>query len=142
MNDLDNRIAGSFEQQGFMTTMGAQLYAIKEGEVQVMVPFAQTLSQQRGYLHGGAISTILDTACGYAALTRAPADNDVVTVEFKINFIRPAIGERFLAIGKVVTAGKRLSVCTGEVFAIDGEASKVVAIMQATIANVPHEKAS
>jgi uncharacterized protein (TIGR00369 family) len=142
MNDLDNRIAGSFEQQGFMTTMGAQLYAIKEGEVQVMVPFSQTLSQQRGYLHGGAISTILDTACGYAALTRAPADNDVVTVEFKINFIRPAIGERFLAIGKVVTAGKRLSVCTGEVFAIDGEASKVVAIMQATIANVPHEKAS
>ncbi len=94
------------------------------------------LSQQRGYVHAGAITSIVDSACGYAALTRAPPGCDVITAEFKINFMRPAIGERFLAIGKVQTSGKLLAVCTGEVRALSGTAWKVVAIMQATIVNI------
>ena len=80
--------------------------------------------------------SIVDSACGYAALTKAPPGHEVVTAEFKLNLLRPAIGERFVAIGKVVNAGKMLTVCTGEVLAYKDGATKVVALMQATIVNV------
>ncbi len=138
MNDLQNRVATSFNAQGLMTTLGAQLVHVTDGEVHIEMPFSTTLSQQHGYIHAGAITSIVDSACGYAGLTKAPADHDVVTAEFKINFMRPAIGERFLAIGKVQNAGKMLSVCTGEVRAFTGSSStyKVIAVMQATIVNV------
>ena len=101
------------------------------------LPFSAALSQQHGYLHAGATTSIVDSACGYAALTKAPAGFDIVTAEFKLNLLRPAIGERFQAIGRVVNAGKLLTVCTGEVraYAADGTA-KVVALMQATLVNV------
>lgn len=104
--------------------------------MQIALPFSTQLSQQHGYVHAGAITSIVDSACGYAALTKAPAECDVVTAEFKVNFVRPAIGERFLAIGKVQTSGKLLTVCTGEVRAFSGSAWKVIALMQATIVNV------
>jgi uncharacterized protein (TIGR00369 family) len=138
MSDMQERIADSFNAQGMMATIGARLAFVSDGEVHIALPFSMQLSQQRGYVHAGAITSILDTACGYAALTKAPADCDVVTAEFKINLLRPAIGERFLAIGRVQNAGKLLAVCTGEVRAFAGsDASyKVVALMQATIANV------
>jgi uncharacterized protein (TIGR00369 family) len=136
MNDIAGRIAASFASQGLMATLGAQLVSVVDGEVQIALPFSEKLSQQRGYVHAGAITSIVDSACGYAALTRAPAGCEVVTAEFKINFLRPAIGERFLAIGKVQSSGKLLTVCTGEVRALSGSASKVVALMLATIANV------
>ena len=84
----------------------------------------------------GAITSIVDSACGYAALTLAPADCEVVSAEFKINLLRPGIGERFLAIGRVQNAGKLLTVCTGEVQAFAGSAHKVIALMQATMVNV------
>jgi uncharacterized protein (TIGR00369 family) len=121
-----------------MATIGAQLVLVSEGEVHIALPFSVHLSQQHGYVHAGAITSIVDSACGYAALTKAPADCEVVTAEFKINLMRPAIGEHFLAIGKVQNAGKLLTVCSGEVRAFAGSASayKVVALMQATIANV------
>lgn len=121
-----------------MKTLGAQLALVSEGEVHIALPFSASLSQQHGYVHAGAITSIVDSACGYAALTRAPADCEVVTAEFKINLLRPAIGDHFLAIGKVQNAGKLLTVCTGEVRAFAGSTSeyKVVALMQATIANV------
>ncbi|MDB5768941.1 MAG: thioesterase superfamily protein [Collimonas fungivorans] len=137
MNEMQERIAASFRSQGLMATLGAQLVSVVDGEVQIELPFSTQLSQQRGYVHAGAITSIVDSACGYAALTRAPSGCDVVTAEFKINFVRPAIGERFLAIGKVQTSGKLLTVCTGEVRALSETAWKVVAIMQATIVNVP-----
>ena len=138
MSDMQERIADSFNAQGMMATIGARLAFVSDGEVHIALPFSMQLSQQRGYVHAGAITSILDTACGYAALTKAPADCDVVTAEFKINLLRPAIGERFLAIGRVQNAGKLLAVCTGEVRAFAGsDASyKVVALMQATMANV------
>ena len=136
MDDLQERIAVSFKAQGLMATLGAQLVSVADGEVQIALSFSALLSQQHGYLHAGAITRIVDSACGYAALTKAPPECEVVTAEFKINLLRPAIGERFLAIGKVQNPGKLLTVCTGEVRAFSGNTSKVVAIMQATIVNV------
>jgi uncharacterized protein (TIGR00369 family) len=138
MSDLETKIGQSFAAQGLMKTIGAQIAHVSEGEVHIALPFSTLLSQQHGYVHAGAIASILDSACGYAALTKAPVDHDVVTAEFKINLLRPALGERFLAIGKVQNAGKRLTVCTGEVrgFTGPGDTGKVIALMQATIANV------
>lgn len=136
MNRFEERIAASFNAQGLMTTLGAQLKLVEDGEVHIELPFSSRLSQQHGYVHAGAITSVVDSACGYAALTRAAPECEVVTAEFKINFVRPAIGDRFLAIGKVQTSGKTLSVCTGEVLAFTGTASKVIAIMQATIVSV------
>ena len=138
MNDLKKRIYDSFAAQGLMSTIGARLALVDDGEVHIELPFSGSLSQQHGYLHAGATTSIVDSACGYAALTKAPAGFEVVTAEFKLNLLRPALGKRFLALGRVVSAGKLLTVCTGEVraFAEVGQTYKVVALMQATIVNV------
>lgn len=138
MDDLQQRIAGSFAAQGLMATLGARLALVGEGEVHIALPFSAALSQQHGYMHAGAVTSIVDSACGYAALTVAPPGSEVVTAEFKTNFMRPAIGERFMAVGKVHSSGRLLTVCSGEVRAFTGPGSdyKVVALMQATIVNV------
>jgi uncharacterized protein (TIGR00369 family) len=138
--DLQDRIQRSFDAQGLMATLGARLQHVQAGEVHIALPFSRHLSQQMGFLHAGAVTSIVDSACGYAALTQAPAGMEVVTAEFKINLMRPGIGQRFLAIGQVQNAGRLLTVCTGEVRAYAGEAEeafKVIALMQATIVNVP-----
>jgi uncharacterized protein (TIGR00369 family) len=138
MTALHDRIAASFGAQSLMTTLGAVLVSVQDGEVQIALPFSRALSQQQGFVHAGAITSIVDSACGYAALTQAPPGFEVVTAEFKVNLMRPAIGERFLAIGRVQNAGRLLTVCTGEVRAYrePGEAYKVVALMQGTFVNV------
>ena len=136
MNDIQERIAASFKLQGLMTTLGAELASVADGEVQIALPFSAQLSQQHGYVHAGAITSVVDSACGYAALTKVSHEYEVVTAEFKINFLRPAIGDRFLAIGRVQSSGKLLTVCTGEVLAYSATARKVIAIMQATIVHV------
>jgi len=137
MDDIETRIARSFNAQRMMNTLGARLARVADGEVHIELPFSAALTQQHGYLHAGATTTIVDNACGYAALTKAPAGSEVVSVEFKINFNRPALGERFVAVGKVQSAGRTLMVCSGEVFAYTGGDSKLVALMQATIMVVP-----
>jgi uncharacterized protein (TIGR00369 family) len=144
MNEITRRIQTSFSAQALMTTLGATLAFISEGEVQIRLPFSDALSQQHGFTHAGAITSIVDSACGYAALTTAPEGFEVVTAEFKINFLRPAIGDFFVATGKVVNAGRQLTVCTGQVhaFVSDDHASKLVALMQATIAAVNPQRAS
>jgi len=136
MNNLRSRIESSFHAQALLATLGAQLVHVEEGEVHILLPFDQRLTQQHGYAHAGAITSVVDSACGYAALTRAPEGYEVVTVEFKVNFVRPALGNEFLAVGKVQTSGRTLAVCTGEVRAITVDGSTVVALMQATIMNV------
>lgn len=138
MSDIQQRVSASFDAQGLMKTIGAKLASVTDGEVQIEMPFSTALSQQHGYVHAGAITSLVDSACGYAGLTKAPPGFEVVTAEFKINFVRPALGRRFLAIGRVQTSGKLLAVCTGEVraFTGDGPDYKVVALMQATIVNV------
>lgn len=136
MFDLQERITASFEAQGLMTTLGAQLVLVAPDEVQIALLPRPELSQQHGYIHAGALTSVLDSACGYAALTVAPTGLDVLTVEFKINFLRPAIADRFLAIGKVTKAGKTLTVCQGEVIGELGPRREAIAVMQATIINV------
>ncbi|OLC39568.1 MAG: hypothetical protein AUH81_01255, partial [Candidatus Rokubacteria bacterium 13_1_40CM_4_69_5] len=91
------------------------------------------LGQQHGFIHGGIVASIVDTACGYAALTLAPADAEVLTVEFKINFIAPAEGERLFARGRVAKPGRTLSICAGDVVAVKDGTEKLVATMLATI---------
>ncbi|NYT81468.1 PaaI family thioesterase [Alcaligenaceae bacterium] len=136
MIDLDKLVSESFSKQGLMATLGAHLTQVSDGEVHIALPFSTALSQQHGYVHAGAITSVVDSACGYAALTKAPAGFEVVTAEFKINFLRPAVGERFLAIGKVQNAGRLLTICSGEVQAFMGGSGKVIALMQATIVSV------
>lgn len=136
MNNIQERITNSFRSQTLMATLGAQLISVVDGEVHIELPFSAKLCQQHGYVHAGAITSIVDSACGYAALTKAPPDCEVLTAEFKINFVRPAIGERFVAVGKVLTSGKLLTVCSGEVQAFSGSDNKVIAIMQSTIVNL------
>ncbi|CAN5440038.1 PaaI family thioesterase [soil metagenome] len=139
MNKLHERILASFNGQTLMTTLGASLVFVGDGEVHIALPFSTHLSQQRGYVHAGAITSVVDSACGYAAMTKVPEDADVVTAEFKINFMRPALGERFLAVGRVQSAGRLLSVCTGEARAFTGPGAdyKLVALMQATVVTIP-----
>jgi uncharacterized protein (TIGR00369 family) len=134
--DLHERVSTSFSAQGLMTTLGAQLVHVAPGEVRIALLPRPELSQQHGYIHAGAITSVLDSACGYAALTVAPAGCDVLTVEFKINFVRPAVADRFVAVGKVTKAGKTLTVCQGEVIGEQGSRQETIAVMQATIINV------
>lgn len=136
VSELQDRIAASFSAQGLMTTLGAELVLIAPGEVRIALLPRPELSQQHGYIHAGALTSVLDSACGYAALTVAPVGLDVLTVEFKINFVRPAVADRFVAIGKVAKAGKTLTVCQGEVVGERGSRRETVAVMQATIINI------
>lgn len=136
---LYDRVAHSFAAQGLMHTLGATLEKVQEGEVHIGLRNAPGVSQQQGFVHAGAITSIVDSACGYAALTRLPPGKEVVSAEFKVNLLRPAIGERFVAVGRVENAGRTLIVCTGEVRAYahaDSTDYKVVALMQGTMVGV------
>jgi uncharacterized protein (TIGR00369 family) len=130
MTDIHARIAASYARQALLATLGATLERVEPGLVEIALPFSPAIAQQHGFVHAGAISTILDTACGYAALTRMPEDAAVLTTEFKINLLSPARGARFLARGRVVKAGRTLTVTQGECLADDGT---TVAIMTATM---------
>ncbi|MCA0175855.1 MAG: PaaI family thioesterase [Proteobacteria bacterium] len=137
MPPLADRIRASFEAQALMHTLGASLERVEPGEVHIALPHSARIAQQQGFVHAGALTSIADSACGYAALTRMPPGSEVVSAEFKINLLRPAIGQRFLAIGKVVSSGRTLTVCTGEVHAHAADGThKLVALMQATMVRV------
>ncbi|MEM9727436.1 MAG: PaaI family thioesterase [Myxococcota bacterium] len=128
--DYEARVRQSFDKQAFMHTVGAELARIEPGEVHIALPFSESLTQQHGFLHAGAISTVVDTACGYAALTLMPEDAAVLTVEFKVNLLSPGRGERFMAHGVVLKAGRTLMVSNGELR--DAE-DNTVASMTATM---------
>ncbi len=131
--DADQRVRESFSRQSIMTTIGASVHSVRRGEVEIVLPFADHILQQHGFIHAGAVATIADSACGYAALSVMPADAAVLTTEFKINLLSPAKGERLRAVGRVVRAGKKLVITMGEVFADEGGASKQVALITATM---------
>ena len=133
------RIRNSFYKQKAMQTIGATLGEIKPGEVHVELPYSDHIVQQDGFLHAGIVTTIVDSACGYAAFTLMPANSRVLSIEFKVNLISPAVGERFVAIGKVIKPGRTITVCSGEVFAFEGEERKLVALMQATMMRLERE---
>ena len=119
-----------FAKQNLLVLMGAKLDRVADGEVDISLDFRDDLAQQSGALHAGTVATIADTACGLAALSLMPAGSGVVSVEFKLNLLAPAIGAHFVAKGRVVRAGKTLSVCSADVIA-DGE--RVVATMLGTM---------
>jgi uncharacterized protein (TIGR00369 family) len=128
------RIRESFGRQALMATMGATLGRIDAGEVEVWLPFDRRLTQQHGFLHAATIAAIADNACGYAALSMMQPDASVLSVEFKVNLLAPAAGERFVALGQVVRAGKTITVTRADVHAHAGDAKpKLVATMLATM---------
>lgn len=116
-----------------MTTIGARLTRVTPGEVEIELPFREDLGQQHGFMHGGIVTAIVDTACGYAALSLMEPEAAVLTVEFKLNFVSPARGERLVARGRVTKPGRVLTVCLGEVVALNGGEEKPVATMLATM---------
>jgi len=130
----DRRIRDSIGRQTLLGTLGVTIAEIAAGRVVLDLEYRPDLCQQHGYLHAGAITTLADSACGYAAASLLPADRDVLTVEFKVNLLAPAAGERFRATAEVVRAGRTLTVCSAEVVAwADGGTAAPVALMQATI---------
>jgi uncharacterized protein (TIGR00369 family) len=130
---FERRVRESFACQAFMTTLGAELSQVQRGAVEIHFPFSSSLTQQNGFVHAGAVTSILDSACGYAALSVVPEDHDVLSVEFKVNLLAPAVGEHFYARAKVKRAGKTLTVCVADAFAKQKGEEKLVATMLATI---------
>jgi len=126
-------VARSFAQQSMMSLIGAQLSLVEPGVVEINLPYRQDLTQQNGYLHAGVVTTIADTACGYAGYTLMPVGASVLSVEFKVNLLRPAEGETFVARAEVIKAGKTLTVVRADVFAITDDARKLIATMQGTM---------
>jgi uncharacterized protein (TIGR00369 family) len=133
---IENKVRESFGRQAFMATIGAQLAAVGSGTVEIRIPFNARLTQQNDFLHAGVITSILDSACGYAALSVAPEKAEVLSVEFKVNLLAPAVGDSFVARAQVKRAGKTLTVCTADAFALNQGNEKLVATMQATIINL------
>ncbi|PYS76596.1 MAG: phenylacetic acid degradation protein [Acidobacteria bacterium] len=134
--EYEARVRASFARQRVMATIGAALARVVPGEVEIELLFREDLTQQHGYLHAGVVAAVVDSACGYAALTLAPAGAEVVSVEFKLNLLAPAVGERFVARARVKRAGRSITVCAGDLFAAAGGAEKAVATMLATMMTV------
>ena len=132
-SDLIARVQESFAKQGAMQTLGAQLTRVELGAVDICLDWAQGLTQQHGFLHAGMVSTALDSACGYAGFTLMAEDAAVLTIEFKINLLAPARGERFRMEGRVLKPGRTITVCEGRAFALEGKQEKLVATMGCTL---------
>lgn len=109
--DYERLVRDSFARQGMMATLGARLASVEPGRILIEVPFVEGLSQQKGFFHGAVLGAIGDSAGGYAALTLLPAGSEVVTIEYKINFLRPALGEALRATGRVLRPGRTVTVC-------------------------------
>jgi uncharacterized protein (TIGR00369 family) len=130
---MRDRVREIFDRQPFMATLGASLVRIEPGEVEIHLPCSPVLLQHTGVVHAGAVTAVIDSACGGAAATLMAPDHDVVSVEFKINLLAAATGDYLRAIGKVVRAGRTLTVCSGEVWSVTGDGERIVALMQATM---------
>ncbi|WP_215286591.1 PaaI family thioesterase [Polynucleobacter sp. MWH-Spelu-300-X4] len=131
--DLIQRIQDSFAKQNAMHLIKATLPVIEENLIEIHIPHWEGIEQQHGYVHAGVVGMIVDSAAGYAAMTVAPADASILSVEYKINMLRPADGEKLIARGEVVKSGRTLCITKGEVFAIKNGQSTLCALMQQTI---------
>jgi uncharacterized protein (TIGR00369 family) len=116
-----------------MQSIKARLVDVAPGLVNIELDYQPALTQQNGYLHAGIITTLVDSACGFAAFSLMPPGSQVLSVEFKVNFMSPARGQKFLARGRVIKPGRTLMVCTGEVLAYQDGVETPVALMQATM---------
>ena len=131
--EYEARTRGSFARQTFMARVGMTCDHVAPGEVDLSMPFDPELAQQHGFLHGGVVTSGMDSATGFAALSLMAADEGVLTVEFKTNFLSPARGERFLYTGRVLKPGSTLTVTEGRAWALTGADRKLIATMTATL---------
>ncbi|MFV0388187.1 MAG: PaaI family thioesterase [Pyrinomonadaceae bacterium] len=131
--NFEVRVCEVFKKQAVMQTIGCKLVNIKPGSVELLLPFRPNLTQQNGFLHAGIISTAMDSACGFAALTLTSENQDVLAVEFKVNFLAPAYGKEFRIIGNVIKAGKTITVSQAETYAASEKGDKLVSQMTGTI---------
>jgi uncharacterized protein (TIGR00369 family) len=137
--EFEARVRASFSRQAFMSTLGARLSSVAPGRVAIELPFRADLTQQHGFLHAGVAAAVVDSACGYSALSLMPAGAAVLSVEFKVNLLAPAAGGRFVALGSVRKAGRTISVCEGELRAFADERDTegtLVVLMQGTMMTV------
>src|SRR5262245_14643924 len=131
-------VRDSFARQGLMQTIGAAITEIAEGRCVIEAPYSAAIGQQNGFFHGGALGALGDTAGGYAALSALPPGSEVLTLEYKINFIRPAVGARLVAEGAVLRSGRSVSVTRVDVYAVsEGGDRKLCAAIQQSIMRVP-----
>ncbi|MCC0665346.1 PaaI family thioesterase [Clostridioides sp. ZZV14-6009] len=128
---LYNKINDSFKKQNFLSLIGAELEHVENGKVIITCKRKDSLTQQQGLLHGGVVTSLADVSCGYAALTTMPEDSEVLTVEFKINLIRPATSDKIIATGRVIKAGRTLVITESTV--TDESGDKIIAKMMATM---------
>ncbi len=139
-DSYETKVRESFDRQEVMKTVNASIVSIEPGIVELEFLHDQKMTQQHGFIHAGIISTVLDSACGYAAFSLMPKDTAVLTIEFKVNLLSPAQGERFLAIGKVKKPGRTITVSEGEVFAVNKGEFKLVASLTATLMAIPNRE--
>jgi uncharacterized protein (TIGR00369 family) len=134
--DFEARGRASFDRQAVMKLMGARLAHVAPGAIDIELPFRTDLTQQHGFLHAGVVTTMVDSACGFAAFTLMPADAAVLTIEYKMNLLSPAKGDLLVASGRVLRAGRNVTVCQGEAWMHTGDERKQVAQMLATLMTV------
>jgi uncharacterized protein (TIGR00369 family) len=134
---FEARVRESFARQQLFVTIGAELTRVAPGEVEIRLPFDERLTQQHGFLHAGVIASIVDTACGYSAMSLLPPGSEVLTIEFKMNLLAPATGGTLVATGRVVRPGRTVTVCLGDVAEVRPEGSKPIATMLASIITRP-----
>jgi len=130
------RVKTDFAKQAVMQTMGIELVSVEAGRVVLAMPYAKKLTQQNGFLHAGVVTTGLDTACGYAAFSLMPENAGVLSIEFKMNMLRPSIGDRFTFVGEVLKAGRQITVVEGKAYAHKGDSEKLVASINASMMTV------
>jgi len=131
--NYEQRVRGSFARQAAMALIGASMTRVAPGRCEIELPVREDLTQQHKFVHGGVVGMIADSAGGYAAFTLMPADASVLTVEYKINMLAPAKGERLVARGEVVKPGRTLSIVRADVYALDGGREALVAATQQTL---------
>ncbi len=128
---MESKVRESFDRQKFMTTLGARLTVVESGLVKIECDWQEKLIQQNGFFHAGVITSIVDSACGYAAYSLMPEGSDVLSVEFKINMLNPAKCEKVIAVGRVIKSGRTLTICEGTAY--DENEEKILAKMMATM---------
>ena len=136
--DFEAKVRESFGKQTAMQSLGAVIGRVKPGSVEIEMPYRADFTQENGFVHGGIVTAIVDSACGYAALSLSVPETAVLTVEYKVNFLAPAKGDRLLARGDVVRPGSTVTVCKGDVVAYDGGDEKLVASMLTTMMLMPN----
>jgi uncharacterized protein (TIGR00369 family) len=134
---FETLVRASFGRQPFMAYLGATLARVEPGQVHIALPFRADLTQQNGFMHAGAITSVADSACGYAAFSLCPPEHDVLAVEFKISLLAPARAPSFLACARVLRAGRTLTSAQADVYGLTGDERELVATMLSTVISRP-----